>query len=280
MAQLLDNEAAVSLENIDPTLNIAVTFAPAVLTSGGLQQPAISASWLANSNPYLTGIQFETQPLDMSAGVTQSQANKATLSWTKTDGIVSGGVYTVRYRAVGIAGYGEWSDLEIVLAPVIVVNGGVVEDETLPGGAIVRNDIQTLQASFTAAKINLAGTTPVVVQEVWIEVFGADTPVEVRFNGHVNVRHDPAGSFSILFAIYRSATVGPSVDPPVFSLLLDSPGTTNDSIFGMYPFDLLDSPGVGFWRYYMEIVLSVNNATTYEVAARYMRATEYRTNQV
>lgn len=280
MAQLLDCEPAATFEPTDPALTIAVSFSPIVLTSGGLQQPGISASWSANANPYLTGIQFETQPSDLSAGVTQSEASKAPMSWTKTDGIVSGGSYTVRYRAKGITGYGEWSDPETVVAPVIVVDGGVVGDETLPGGAIVRNDIQTLQASFTAAKINLAGTTPVLVQEVWIEVFGADTPVEVRFNGHVNVRHDPAGSFSITFAVYRSATAGPALGPPIFSLTLDGPATTNDSIFGMYPFDLLDNPGAGDWRYYMEIVLNVNNATTSEVAARYMRATEYRTNQV
>lgn len=111
MAALLDCEAVGSLEVIDASLVVAVTLQDNVsLDEGGAKVPALTATWATIASQYITGIQFEHGPSDLSAGIVLSSANKGMLSWVQTAGLLPVKNYAVRYRAIGAAPntFGPW----------------------------------------------------------------------------------------------------------------------------------------------------------------------------
>lgn len=126
MAQLLDCVVVDSLEVIDPTLILTgVSLNSTYLTKGGMKIPALTATWATIANPYVTGIQFEYGPSNLSQGITKSDANKGALSWVRTDGVIAGEIYTVRYRAIGDGVFGPWSNPANVEAGAEWLAGGI-----------------------------------------------------------------------------------------------------------------------------------------------------------
>lgn len=108
MAKLLDCVAVTSLETIDPALVVTATVSAGFLGTGNT--PGLMATWAPITNPYVTGIQFQYGPSDLSAGLKQSDAVKEAQSWNDSS-VVPDKTYTVRYRAIGVGAnvYGPWS---------------------------------------------------------------------------------------------------------------------------------------------------------------------------
>lgn len=118
---LADCTIATTTEVLDPTMATgAITLASATVAQGANVLAAISATWAAISNPYVTGVQFDYVPHGLTIPrITTAPQPAANLQWAATDGIVSGAQYDVRWRAAGSANvFGNWSAPATVTAGV------------------------------------------------------------------------------------------------------------------------------------------------------------------
>lgn len=155
MAKLLDCAAVSSLEIIDPALTVSATITGGYVTQGAKQVPALLATWSTISNPYVTGIQFEYGPSDMSSGAKQSDALKAALAWSTTSSIVAGGTYTRRYRAIGVGAntYGPWTaaaNTTVPAAPPIVAGDFDTTGPAAPGAVTLSQSTVIMSDGTTA----------------------------------------------------------------------------------------------------------------------------------
>lgn len=119
---LNDCIVATTLETVDSSMAISgMGFLPAFATQGGVQVAAIQGNWTLNTNPYVTGVQFEYVPTDGSAPPMVDTQRGALNSWIAFTGILSGRSYSVRYRAAGPNNlYGDWSMAATVMAGTVV----------------------------------------------------------------------------------------------------------------------------------------------------------------
>lgn len=168
MATLQDCEGVESLEVIDPTLTVSVTILDNFTVDGpsGEKAPALASTWSAITSPYITGIQFEYGPADLSSGVTLSSALKASLSWSKTDGIASNRDYTIRYRAIGGSAnvYGPWS------TPVTRTSGSSVSGDVTPTGGVAPPSITVAPVLSIASTVAPDGTQNSTASATWAAV--------------------------------------------------------------------------------------------------------------
>ena len=166
----------------------------------------------------------------------------------------------------------------IILGPVTTVGdvAGDVGRDVIDWRNVIRNSLTSLSASYVATEENLTGTTPFEVAECWVDVEGITTPVEVDFNAFFSFVHDAAGTFTTNFEIRRSPDSGPGVQ--ILHMSHDGTGLRNDTLAGMYPFKVIDRPSSGIWRYVMRVWSDTDNFTVQKTQARFIRATEYKTN--
>ncbi|MFC0633299.1 phage tail protein [Brevundimonas balnearis] len=167
----------------------------------------------------------------------------------------------------------------LVLGPVTT---GVFHTPLAPDSVdgltdIKKNTVAPTFLSFSTGTVALSGTTPTKVAEVWIDVAGTDSPVVVEFNGLVNMRHDPSGSFDAILELRRSPDAGIGIQ--MLYLTVPALGGANDSVLGMFPLKIKDTPGAGTWRYWLRMWSTASNMTTQEVRAPFMQATENKTNE-
>ncbi len=157
----------------------------------------------------------------------------------------------------------------------VQIDGNLVLDGTLNGRRVMVPDTVTpMAATYAAGSIGLNGTTATQVQEVWVTTQGG--PVVVEFNGLINMRHDPSGSFNAVMEVRRSPNTGTGIQ--MLYMSVPALGGGNDSVLGMYPLKLIDRPAAGTWRYFVTVWSTTNNMTIQEVRQRFMSALEYRTN--
>lgn len=157
----------------------------------------------------------------------------------------------------------------------VQIDGNLVLDGTLNGRRVMVPDTVTpMAATYAAGSIGLNGTTATQVQEVWVTTQGG--PVVVEFNGLINMRHDPSGSFDAVMEVRRSPNTGTGVQ--MLYMSVPALGGGNDSVLGMYPLKLIDRPAAGTWRYFVTVWSTTSNMTIQEVRQRFMSALEYRTN--
>ncbi len=157
----------------------------------------------------------------------------------------------------------------------VEVDGNLVLAGTLNGRRVMVPDTVTpMAATYAAGSVGLNGTTATQVQEVWVTTQGG--PVVVEFNGLINMRHDPAGSFDAVMEVRRSPNAGTGIQ--MLYMSVPALGGGNDSVLGMYPLKLIDRPAAGTWRYFVTVWSTANNMTIQEVRQRFMSALEYRTN--
>ena len=152
MAKLLDCEPVGSLEVIDSSLTVEVTLDDNVtLSEGGTTTPALAATWAAITNQYITGIQFEAGPSDLSSGITLTAANKEALSWVQTSGLLPVKDYTIRYRAIGAAPntFGPWA------GPFTRTSGTGIAADVVP---IIPATVTGIPALSVSTSINPDGT--------------------------------------------------------------------------------------------------------------------------
>lgn len=157
------------------------------------------------------------------------------------------------------------------------ITGDLLVDGTIRNEQIQQNTITGLSASYQAGQINLNGTAPVVVAEVWTAVEKTGSPVLIDFNAWLQLRHDASGSFTSTIEIRRSADTGIGVQ--ILTHTVEGSGMANDTFAGMVPFKVIDRPGPGFWRYFVRISSNTDNMSVQNSKTRYISATEYKTNQ-
>lgn len=157
----------------------------------------------------------------------------------------------------------------------VEIDGNLLLSGTLNGRRVIIPDTVTpMAATYAAGSVALNGTAPTQVQEVWVTTQGG--PVVVEFNGLVNMRHDPAGSFDAIMEVRRSPNAGSGIQ--MLYMSVPALGGGNDSVLGMYPLKLIDRPAAGTWRYFVTVWSTANNMSIQEVRQRFMSALEYRTN--
>lgn len=130
MAKLLDCDPIASLETIDNSLVIEVTVEATELEKpvAGVRIPALKAYWAPIGPANIVGVEFEVVCLSSPAQINISYANKSDQGWVKTDGLIPGEDYEVRFRARGAAArtFGPWSSIiELSLAPTWLATMGV-----------------------------------------------------------------------------------------------------------------------------------------------------------
>lgn len=157
------------------------------------------------------------------------------------------------------------------------ITGDLLVEGTIRNEKIQQNTITGLSASYQAGQINLNGTAPVVVAEVWTAVEKTGSPVVIDFNAWLQLRHDASGSFTSTIEIRRSADTGVGVQ--ILTHSVEGSGMANDTFAGMVPFKVIDRPGPGFWRYFVRISSNTDTMSVQNSKTRYISATEYKTNQ-
>lgn len=158
----------------------------------------------------------------------------------------------------------------------VEIDGDLLVRGSINNGAIQRETITGIYATYQAATINMNGLQWTTLADVWMDVEGSNTPVVIRFNSWVHMRHDPSGSFTAYFEVRR--TNGAGIDVRVLSHTVDGSGMSNDNYVGPLTFDILDRPGPGQWRYYVNGRTSVSNMSVQQCGIRYLSATEHKTN--
>lgn len=108
---LADCVIATSAEVVDPTLVIAgMSFAGTSIIHGGEALAGIAAGWTVPTNPYITAVQIQYGPQDLTASPIVISQPAAVGTWMTTTAIASGKLMQARYRAVGISPLvGPWS---------------------------------------------------------------------------------------------------------------------------------------------------------------------------
>lgn len=245
------------------------------LVRDGVTVPILVVSG-AVDNATADQVVFEFRPHGVSAEWSGAGVESPSVIRKEIGGAITPG--TAYEVAVSYRRGNEVSDRR-VLGPVTT---GVFQAPVAPGTVNGRRDIEKNTVapsflSFSTGTIALNGTTPTRVAEVWITVEGADSPVVVEFNGLLNMRHDPAGSFDAILEMRRSP--GTDIGFQMLYITVPALGQSNDSVLGMFPLKIKDTPGAGTWRYWMRIWSTANNMTTQEVRAPFMQAVENKTNE-
>lgn len=218
---LNDCVIATSLETVDASMSLgSVSVIGSMITQGGSQIAALSASWAPVTNPYVLGGQFEFAPTDGSAGKSTSNALVNAGVWTVTDGIVAGKSYTLRYRAAGVPGlFGAW------VGPITVVAGAAAPPAPAQPGA-------TAWAAVGTTVTNAGVSFPAIVVSGAVDTTGVSGIV---------VSYAPHGSGSFVpFGTYPLGTVSVTVDSVasggIYDILIQyangatlSPGRTLDN---------------------------------------------------
>lgn len=195
MAKLLDCEPVGSREVIDPSLVVAVTLDDNVtLSEGGTTAPALAGTWSTITNQYVTGIQFEYGPSDLSSGITLTTANKAALSWVHGAGLLPVKSYTIRYRAIGAAPntFGPWA------GPFTRTSGtGVASDVSPSSPTNLANLDRLLDEALARFEADLA-------EETNREIAVTDTQRYIRAIGEI----DPASQTVDMRNTARNVRIG------------------------------------------------------------------------
>lgn len=114
-------------ENIDPTMDVTISVVAGVVTAtDGSTSPALTASWAAFTNPYITGLEFQYLISSGPGAYTDSTAKSTALGWADTAGVISGAIYSIRYRATGnnvVSDWSNWISVTIPGAPSVGVPG-------------------------------------------------------------------------------------------------------------------------------------------------------------
>lgn len=158
------------------------------------------------------------------------------------------------------------------------VEGDLIVTGSIFNEKLAANQITGLAANSSTGTVQLNGITPTTVIDVWIDVAKADSPVKVSFRGLVLMLHNASGSFSAYFNLIRSNNQG--VEVSLLNPVVGATGDTYDAVDGTYGFDVLDNPGIGTWRYRMEMRSSTNNMTIQRVSYPYMDVLEFKNNRV
>ena len=174
---------------------------------------------------------------------------------------------------ISVISYGL--DNVLTLQDVVIRNAAVIGDLTVRGEAIVRDVVTPLTATYAAASISLNGRTRTTVAEVVVATTGKQ--LNIRFNGLIDTRHEPASSYTLFVELRRQTATGVG-DLQIDYGSVDAPGNTADNIVAKWPIDVLDRPTAGTYRYYVDVWTSSTNMTVQAVRQRFMSAMELRTN--
>ncbi|WP_313444496.1 phage tail protein [Brevundimonas sp.] len=161
------------------------------------------------------------------------------------------------------------------LQNVVIQNASVIGDLVVRGEAIQRDVVTPLTATYAAASISLNGTTRTTVAEVVVATTGKQ--LNIRFNGLIDTRHEPASSYTLFVELRRQTASGVG-DLQIDYGSVDAPGNTADNIVAKWPIDVLDRPSAGTYRYYVDVWTSATDMTVQAVRQRFMSAMELRTN--
>lgn len=264
MATLDDCESLSTLEVIDPSLVVTVTPVAAYLEMpGGVKIPALTATWSAIASPYITGIQFEYGPSDLSSGIIRKSAGKEALAWSSTDGVVAARSYAFRYRAVGVGiqTYGPWVGPTTIVAgaamvaDTVVDQGGLATLDETDTPQISPNAVTNYVSAETSTVQTLTGTTPKTVQTVSYDTTGEK--LEIRANFFMTIWHPSPGDISANLRILR--TPGGLVFDRWYTAI------NGDLLQGWQSPMVLESPAAGSYTYDVIVTLSNNGAATMTV---------------
>lgn len=166
---LSDCVILTAVEPLDTSLAITVTLTAITLSQGGVTVPALQGTWSAPTDTRVLGVQFEYQESGANATRTAEQGVALT-KWVATDGLVAGKTYAVRYRAVGLETFGDWTTpanktMTSTLTASVVINQG---------------DLAILDQVDTPEIVNEAAT----VQDVQIQTtgWGSAGPITIAYS--------------------------------------------------------------------------------------------------
>jgi len=159
----------------------------------------------------------------------------------------------------------------------VEIDGNLTLDGTLNGGTkIIKGTVRPAASSYAAGTVTLSGTTPSTVAEVVIETSGS--PVIVEFLALMDMKHEPASSFTMYVELRRQLVDG-SNDLQVQYEFVNGAGDTADNFTGKWPIKIKDTyAGAGTWRYYVRVWVSASNMTVKDIRNRFMSAEEDLTN--
>jgi hypothetical protein len=258
-------------ETVDATLIVAVSLNSTILEKGGLKMPALTATWAPIDNPYITDIEFQYGPSDLSSGIISKLANKGSQSWSSTDSVIANETYAVQYRAIGLTPetFGPWvGPANIVAGAEWVANtvkdqGALATKSTVDTPDVDSQAINAGVASFTSAAITLTGVDPLAVQSVVLNTDGEELIIDIGFHLYAKA----GASFTRTIRLVRD-TIPADGSPNIIGFLAFSDVTTAPQVSGSdffagweRPPIIPDQPVAGSHNYRLEVFFSTNSMT-------------------
>ncbi len=140
------------------------------------------------------------------------------------------------------------------------LDDGVVLTATIGTGAVT-----TEGASFTAASLDVTGTSEVTVQTVSFTSTGE--ALEVRANFFLTIWHPTAGNVNTTVRMYRGAT---NIYEETF------PAIGGDVLQGWMTPVVLEEPAAGTYSYSVKVQVDVSNTSVATAVSRLLSVREFK----
>lgn len=287
-------DAEIAAGTVLPGLSASVTAAQAAIVD--LEANKASASDLSATQAQVDDLDAETFILQTSVADVTSRLSTAqidiraavgsTPAMVQLKDSASGSVLAMVAQSILLGSYDSGGTLVPVLSLVgtkarfsgdVEIDGNLLLGGSLSGkDKIIKGTVRPAAYSYAAGVVTLSGTARTKVAEVVIATSGS--PVIVEFLALMDMKHEPASSFTMYVELRRQAVDG-SNDYQVQYEFVDGAGDTADNFTGKWPIKIKDTyPGAGTWRYYVDVWVSASNMTVKNVRNRFMSAEEDLTN--
>lgn len=229
----------------------SITLLGITLSLSGTKIPALKVTWGAISNLYVTHVEIELQPSDLSAPVLTERGLKEDLGRTITNGVLAGKDLTVRYRAVGTETVGNWSSPVTVPIPADFISSDVSPSSTIVStvttlSGTVSSNYTTLSgmvSSEATIRLNADNVLTSNVSTVTSTVAGHTSTLTTYGSTLANINGSLAATWGVLFdvngrlsglqlqAVGGPGTVVTTLKLYVNALLMYNPATNADEPF-------------------------------------------------
>lgn len=138
-------------------------------------------------------------------------------------------------------------------------------DDVVETAAVLADAITAEGSTFTAASLDVTGTSEITVQSVTYTTTGG--ALEVRANFFLTVWHPTAGDVNATVRMYRDAT-------EIYEQ--EFPAINGDLLQGWMTPAVIEQPAAGEYDYTVTVQVDVSNTNTAEAVSRLLSVREFK----
>lgn len=147
----------------------------------------------------------------------------------------------------------------------MITDSAALDDGLITTGKVAVNAITAEASAFTAASLDVTGTSEVTVQTVNYTTTGQT--IEARANFYLTLWHPTAGNMNVTVRMYRDATL-------IYSQLFEA--INGDLLQGWMTPAVVEEPAAGTYTYTTTVQVDVSNTNEATATSRLLAVREYK----